>query len=130
MVYGLIETIMSTIMMDVALTTPVMNEQRLQIFKYNFIVCKEILQRDIRIQCKNTFTSKWFLAVILKVIYKFLKHYRILELRVEIFFHQNFQIFMVINFSKVEAILLHQPNIPRKKADIQVAWRVFEGEEL
>ena len=38
--------------------------------------------------------------------------------------------FMVINFPKVEGVLLHQTNIPRKEADIRVAWRVSEGEEL
>uniref|UniRef100_A0A0N5AH46 ATP-grasp domain-containing protein n=1 Tax=Syphacia muris TaxID=451379 RepID=A0A0N5AH46_9BILA len=38
--------------------------------------------------------------------------------------------FMVINFPKVEGVLLHQTNIPRRTADMRVAWRVSEGEEL
>ena len=51
-VYGLNEILMFTVMMGIALAAPVTNEQRLQIFKYSFIVLREILQRDVRIQCK------------------------------------------------------------------------------
>ncbi|VDM39529.1 unnamed protein product [Toxocara canis] len=37
---------------------------------------------------------------------------------------------IVINFPTSEGVLLHQTSIPKRTADIRVAWRVSEGEEL
>lgn len=38
--------------------------------------------------------------------------------------------YMVVNFPTSAGILLHQTTIPKRSADIRVAWRTSEGEEL